>query len=429
MANKLVAGILVLLVLLTAGIGYYSFTLNGQVNRLNERIATFESEQSARVSAVSDNLAALSASTETSLASLQSGLADTRADVDAARTDLTARITGAESQLSGVSSQVTSLGKQVASDEATLSGLSGAIVDAADIYVKAVQATVRITNGEDTIGSGFIYDTAGHVVTAYHVVNGLSPILVMLYDGRVSKASVTGYCPFSDVAVLKLDINPAIDPIPLGNSGQISVGEPVIAIGSPGDGDNPLGLRDTLTSGIVSALNRYENVEGNYFANLVQFDTAVNFGNSGGPLIDSAGHVVGVVNARIDPTKGDGISWAIESNKVKRVADSILTSGSFAYPWFGVGLTDITPDLVTQKSLKTSNGTLITSVVNSTPGQAAGLKTGDIITSIDGVSIRDTADFTSYLGEFKTPGDVSSVQILRGSTTLTLSVTVGTRPS
>jgi S1-C subfamily serine protease len=423
--NRLITGVLVLLVIFIGAVGYYSFALNRQVDRLSERLASFEGEQTARVQAISDNISALQTKTESDLGALQGQAASARSDISTLKND----VASAGDKIGAVSSQVTALAKRVAGAEASVAGISNSIIDTTGVYQKAVRATVRITNGQATNGSGFIYDASGHVVTAYHVVSSLSPIYIMMYDGRISRASIQGYCPFSDVAVLKLDVNPSIDSLPLGDSGKIQVGQPVMAIGSPNFSDESLGLRDTLTSGIVSQVNRYVTVEIGTFANIIQIDTPINFGNSGGPLIDSQGKVVGVVDSRIDPKIGDGISYAISSNKVKRVVEAIISKGSFAYPWMGVNISDLTPEQVTQKSLATSNGALVVTVVSGGPSAAAGVQTGDVITSIDGVAARDIADFLSYLGEFKSPGDTAVLELIRGTSKLKVSVTVGLRPA
>jgi S1-C subfamily serine protease len=431
MSKRLLISILALLVVLAGGFGYYSFTLNRQVDRLSESVTAYQAEQTARIEAVSSEVGSLRAQTQNSVDSLNSQVSGARSDIASLNTGLSAaadRITGAEEKIGGVSAQVATLDERVAGTESSLTGLSKSVIDAGAVYQRAVRATVRITNGQSTAGSGFIYDAEGRVVTAYHVVNGLSPIYIMMYDGRVSRATVTGYCPFSDVAVLQLENNPSIEPLPLGDSSLINIGEPVIAIGSPGDSDEPLGLRDTLTSGVISQVNRFVNIEGNYIANLLQFDTAVNFGNSGCPLIDAKGQVVGVVNARIDPTLGDGIYWAIDSNKVKHVVEAIISQGSFAYPWIGVGVTDLTPQYATEKSLATTDGALVGSVFSSGPAQTAGILVGDIIISIDDLAARNIADLTSYLGEYKSPGDTAVIEVVRGADHLKISVIVGTRP-
>jgi S1-C subfamily serine protease len=433
MTNRWMIGLLVLLVVISGGAGYYSFTLNRQVDRLSERITVFEDEQKSRVEAVSSELGTLRTGTEREINSLDSQVAGARSDIKTLTTDLAAaadRIAGAEDIIGGVSSQVATLDERVAGAEASVSGLSASVIDAGALYEKAVRATVAISNGKLTAGSGFIYDTEGRVVTAYHVVSGLSPIYIIMYDGRVSRADIAGYSEVSDIAVLKLETNPAIEPLPLGDSGKIRVGEPVIAIGSPlADNDQPLGLMDTLTSGIISRVNCAEIYGTGYnVPNLLQLDAAINFGNSGGPLFDTAGRVIGVVVARVDPVKGDGIYWAVASNKVKRVVEAIITRGSFTYPWIGVGLTDLTPQYVTDKSLATSNGALVTSVYSGSPAQTAGLLAGDVIVSIDGVAAKNIADLTSYLGEFKSPGDKAVIEVIRGTGRLQITVTIGTRP-
>ena len=155
----------------------------------------------------------------------------------------------------------------------------------------------------------------------------------------------------------------------------------------------------------------------------------MNFGNSGGPLANAKGEIIGVVTARIDPARGDGIYYAVAGNKVKRVADAIISSGMFPYPWIGVGISDLTPNLVQQRGLATANGVLVGNVTTGGPAQTAGILTDDVIVVMDGVPMRDTGELTSYLGEHKSPGDVTVIQVTRGTEeNLTFSVTVGTRP-
>jgi S1-C subfamily serine protease len=191
----------------------------------------------------------------------------------------------------------------------------------------------------------------------------------------------------------------------------------VVAIG------NPFGLRDTLTVGIVSYVNRVSEV-----ANLIQFDAAVNPGNSGGPLANSSGEIVGVVTARIPPDEGDGICYAISSNKAKRVAAALIEYGFFDYPWLGVSTADLTPQIVQDRALETANGALVGEVLHGSPAEAAGIKADDIIVAMDGVPFKDMAELISYLGEFKSPGDTATIGIIRGTTELELSMVIGTRP-
>jgi len=411
MAQKVIMGILVVLLVLMGGMGYYFYTLDQHIDQLGERLTAFEAEQASRIDAISGELGNLRTETQNTLSSLEAGLAAAKARIDSQ-----------ESEISGVSSSVESLNERVTSAE---SDISGSVINAGNIYEKVSRATVRITDGQDVVGSGFFFDNEGHVVTAQHVISALTQIYVITDDGRVSKATTIGSCQYSDVAVLKLENSPSIESPPLADSSKVRIGEPVIAIGSP------FNLRDTLTGGIISQVNQYANygtdTENRRVANLLQFDAAVNPGNSGGPLVNSSGEVVGIVVARINANEGDGIYWAIASNKVKRVAEAIITSGSFAYPWVGVGIIDLTPQTVQEKSLETINGALVADVFSDGPANAAGIQSGDIIVAIDGVSVRDIADLTSYLGEYKSPGDTTELSILRGTTKIEISVTVGTR--
>ncbi|MBA7671794.1 Serine protease Do-like HtrA [subsurface metagenome] len=299
------------------------------------------------------------------------------------------------------------------------------MIDASEVYQRVSQATVRISNGERTIGSGFIFDNEAHVLTASHVVEDLSQIYVVLPDGRISTATSTGSCLFSDVAVLTLEDELIVEPIMLADSASVRIGEPVAAIG------NPLDLTETLTTGIVSQTNRYAEIDYDsqtrWVTNLIQFDAAVNAGNSGCPLVNAEGEVIGVVIARIEPDEGDGIYYAVSSNKVKRVAASLIAQGSFDYPWLGVVITDLTPQIVQTKALETANGVLVTEIAANSPAEAAGIEAEDIIVAIDGVTIRDVATLTSYLGEHKSPGETATITLIRDTTELELSLEIGKR--
>ena len=411
MANKVIIGILVVLLVLMGGMGYYSYTLGQQIDQLGERLTFFQADQASQIISLSKALGILGVKTQETFSSLEAQLAAAKARIDSQ-----------ESEISGVSSSVESLNERVTITE---SDISGSVINAGNIYEKVSRATVRITDGQIVVGSGFFFDNEGHIVTAQHVISALTQIYVIMDDGRVSIATTAGSCQYSDVAVLKLENIPSIEFPPLADSSKVRIGEPVIALGSP------LNLRDTLTGGIISQVNRYANygtdTENRWVANLLQFDAAVNPGNSGGPLVNSRGEVVGIVVARINANQGDGIYYAVSSNKVKRVAAAIIASGSFAYPWIGVGISDLTPQMVQEKSLETINGVLVSDVFSDGPAIAAGVQSGDIIVAIDGAVARDVADLTSYLGEYKSPGDTTVLDILRGTTKIEISVTVGTR--
>ena len=415
MANKVIIGILVLLVILIGGTGYYSYTLSQQIDELGQQLTTFETEQTARVDTVGDELITLRTETLSSLGTLEDGIGETRDEINTLEGEIGVtqnRITGLEDEIGGVASKVDTLQDGLTG---AVAGFSRSVIDASNVYERVIRAIVRISDAQKTTyGSGFIFDTEAHVLTNHHVVEAISPIYVTLYDGRVIKATNIGSCPLSDIAVLKLEDNPDIEPPPLADSSQVRIGEPVAAIG------DPFGLRDNLTTGIISQVNRVSGT-----ANLLQFDAAVNPGNSGGPLFNSNGEIIGVVTSRISPILGDGIYWAVSSNKAKRVATALIEYGSFDYPWVGVTVINLTPQTVEDRALETANGTLVTEIDDGGPAQAAGIEVDDIIVSIDGVPIRDSDDLTAYLGEFISPGDIVTIGIIRGTTRLELSIEVG----
>ncbi|MFC2042218.1 S1C family serine protease [Chloroflexota bacterium] len=301
------------------------------------------------------------------------------------------------------------------------------MMDANKVYEKVSAATVRISNGEGTVGSGFLFDTGAHVATAYHVIENLDKIYVVFPDGRVSIVTNRARSPDSDVAILTITDKPDIIPPPLADSSKVRIGEPVVAIG------NPLGTTETLTAGVVSQTDRFAEISSDsrtrWIPNLIQFDAPANFGNSGCALFNSAGEVIGMVIARVNPGEGDGIYYAVSANKLKRVAASLIAQGSFNYPWLGVNVTDLTPKIVQNRGLETANGALVGGVTAGSPAQAAGIKADDIITDIDDFSIRNTSDLTSYLGEYKSADEEATLKIIRGTNSLEISLKIGKKPS
>ena len=425
MANKIIIGILAVLVILMAGSGYYSYTLTQQIDSLNNRLTISEMEQTARIDAVNDELTTFRAETLSSINALQGKITDTLSEIHTLKEELKEEIGATQNHVASLEDKIDGVTSQVGILEDRITELSSSVIDASKVYQRVSQATVRISNGQNTIGSGFVLDTEAHVVTAYHVVENLTQIYAILHDGRIYKATVIGFCPYSDIAVLKLEGNPAIEPPPLADSSLVRIGESVVALGSP------LDLRDTLTAGIISQVNRYAEIQSDtqsrWVANLIQFDAAVNPGNSGCPLANADGEVIGVVIARINADQGDGISWAVSSNKAKRVATALIAHGSFDYPWIGVVVTNLTPQLVQERALKTANGVLVAGISATSPAEAAGIKADDIIVSIDDILVKDSADVTSYLGEFKSPGDLVTISLIRDDTQLELSFEIGKR--
>jgi putative serine protease PepD len=269
--------------------------------------------------------------------------------------------------------------------------------------------------GQQAQGSGFFYDSAGHVVTNYHVVQGATSLTVTLADGSTYDAGVVGTDPSSDLAVIKVDApSDKLQPLSLGDSGEVAVGDGVIAIGSP------YGLEETVTSGIVSALGRtIESTNGYSIPGTIQTDAAINHGNSGGPLFNLGGRVIGV-NSQIESESGGntGVGFAIPSNTVRSVADQIIAGGKVEHAYLGVSL-EATTD---------GGGARIGSVTDGSPAGKAGLQAGDVVTALDGETIK-TADDLSAAVTAKSPGDDVTVTYTRDGAAHTARVTLGTRPS
>jgi putative serine protease PepD len=301
--------------------------------------------------------------------------------------------------------QVTVADSQPAS---TSSGLS-----VQSIYRLANKGIVEVATPQGQ-GSGFVYDAEGHVITNQHVVSGASSVSVKLWNGRSYGAQVVGTDASTDLAVLKIEA-PASElfPLALGDSSKLVVGDSVVAIGSP------FGLEETVTSGIVSALHR-EMQSPNGFAidDSIQTDAAINHGNSGGPLINSQGKVVGVTS-QIESDSGgsDGVGFAIPSNTVRSIAAQIISSGKAEHAFLGVFLRD-----------SATGGAAIQSVRSGTPAAKAGLRSGDLIVKVDGKTISSASQLRGAINSHQ-PGDRITVTYKRGGASHIASVTLGTRPS
>jgi S1-C subfamily serine protease len=300
-------------------------------------------------------------------------------------------------------------------------------INASKLYQQASPSIVRISNGEVT-GSGFVFDAAGHILTNEHVIEGDKPIYIITADGRALAATIIGSDKYSDIAVLRPTLYmPALNPpaLTLVDSNTVKAGDPVIVIG------NPPNLPWSLTSGIISHTGRTVEIQytsgSRAVANIIQFDAAINFGDSGGPLLNAKGEVIGMVVARIDPQQGDGVYYAVSSNKLKRVASSLIERGSFDYPWLGVELTDLTPLTVATRNLATINGVLVKMVLPAEPAATAGVRADDIITAINGTEVKDTADLTCYLGEYTSYGDEVTLALIRDGRPIELTLTAGKR--
>jgi len=427
MANKVIIGILVFLVILSGGLGYHSYTLSQQIYSLSQRLQSFQIEQTAQIGTLSGELTTLREETLASTGSLKVKIDETLTEIDTLEDGLggaMAKIDTLEEGLGGTMAKIDTLEDDL---RGVATNLSQSVFDASKVYQRASQVTVRISDGSGIIGSGFILDAEAHVVTAYHVVNNLPNIYAVLPDGRVFQANNIGSSLQSDIAVLTLDDELTIKPPDLADSAKVEIGEPVAVIG------NPFSLTETLTTGIVSQTNRFVEIrydsQTRWVANLIQVDAAANPGNSGCPMFNSDGEVIGMIIARVDPDKGDGIYYAVSSNKLKRVTASLIDHGSFDYPWIGISVTNLTPQETQTRGLETANGALVTTVLANSPALSAGIRDDDIITAIDGAAIKSVAELTSYLGEHKSPGDTASIKLIRGTSELLLSLKVANQPS
>ena len=339
--------------------------------------------------------------------------------------------------------QVTVAGTQPAAATSPLS-----VTGVYDLASKGVvEITVTATSSgypfggaqtQEAQGSGFIYDAAGHIVTNEHVVDGADAISVTFWNGATYKAKPVGTDASTDLAVLKVSA-PALllQPLALGDSSKVEVGQGVVAIGSP------FGLEETVTAGIVSALHREMTAPNNFtIPDSIQTDAAINHGNSGGPLLDLTGKVIGV-NAQIESDSGDnaGVGFAIPSNTVKSIVSQLVSSGNVEHAYLGVGIATIPESAAAE--LGVPAGVELTDVRAGTPAADAGLRAstgsqvvlgqsyptgGDVITAIDGKPVASAAELGSVV-DAKRPGDPIELTYVRDGKTRTVTVKLTARPS
>jgi putative serine protease PepD len=322
-----------------------------------------------------------------------------------------------------------------------------------DIYEGAKNGVVQVTSTsvvsnsffgaqeQQAQGSGFVIDKDGHVVTNYHVVEGAKKVQVSFSDEEQMNATVVGTDPSTDIAVLEIQgaMSRSLTPLVLGDSHQVKVGDAVVAIG------NPFGLERTVTAGIVSALQRQiQAPNGFQIDEVIQTDAAINHGNSGGPLLNANGDVIGV-NAQIETESGGnvGIGFAIPIDTVKDVASQLIKEGKVEHAYLGVELATITSDLASNFRVPVDKGVLIQHVRDGSPAADAGLKGGttqvvlagqtywlggDVITKADGQAV-ETSDQLASVVTSKQPGDALDLEVHRGQETLNVTVELGRQPS
>ncbi|MEX2185155.1 MAG: trypsin-like peptidase domain-containing protein [Pirellulales bacterium] len=269
-------------------------------------------------------------------------------------------------------------------------------------------------------GSGVIVDPAGYIVTNFHVVHGATKIEVKLSDGSVFTAAKIGADPLFDLAVLKIDASRQLTAVPWGNSDDLVPGSLVWALGSP------FGLDHTVTFGIVSATERGA-VAGNPFQKFLQTDAAVNPGNSGGPLVNVKGELVGINTAIVGPSF-QGISFSLPSNKAREVYEELKANGTVARGWLGVRTAEVTPDVADSLALPDRSGVLIEAVFRDTPAAAGGLRPADVIVKWNGIPTPDPRTLIQLVAETDIGAKVD-VEVYRRGKLTTLSITVEQRPN
>ena len=289
------------------------------------------------------------------------------------------------------------------------------------------------------LGSGFVYDEQGHIITNYHVISDVSTVDVSLSNGDVFTAKVIGTDRLNDIAVLQLTddySNESLTPVLFADSSQIKIGDQVIAIG------NPFGLSNTMTTGIVSQTGRLlpnQNL-GFSISNIIQTDAAINPGNSGGPLLDSDGNLIGM-NTAIESKVGEftGVGFAIPSNTIKKIVPVLIKKGEYDHPWIGISGITLSPKLAEKLQLpKNFRGALINDVVDNGPAEKAGIKgalyksnreisNADIIISIDDTPVKRIDDIISYVSENKSVGDKVSFKVFRDGKVIDIDVILGKR--
>ena len=272
----------------------------------------------------------------------------------------------------------------------------------------------------NSLGSGVIVSHEGYVLTNNHVVEGADEIEVVLTDGRKAPAKIVGLDPETDLAVIKIDQD-KLPVIVLGQSELARVGDVVLAIG------NPFGVGQTVTMGIISALGR-NNLHINSFENFIQTDAAINFGNSGGALVDTRGNLIGINTAIYSQSGGSvGIGFAIPVSTAKTVMEAIIKDGHVVRGWIGVETQDITPELAQSFGLQRSSGAIIAGVVRNGPADKAGIVPGDILLAVDGKPVGDTTEMLNLIAQLP-PGGKAKMTVLRKNREAALDVVVGKRP-
>ena len=339
-----------------------------------------------------------------------------------------------------VQNQIDEINNLIATESETLSLM--------EIFEKAEPGVVRVNtirnqtaNETGGVGSGFVFDKKGHIITNAHVIEGSTKTVVTFLDGRSYNAEIIGVDEYTDIGVIKVNADlKLLNPLSLGDSSNLDVGEPIAAIG------NPFGLSGSMTSGIVSQMGRLlPSGSGYSIPDVIQTDAAINPGNSGGPLLNMRGNIVGI-NTAIQSTTGEvtGVGFAIPSQTVAKIVPTLINEGEYKHPWIGISGRDIDPDTANVLGLKDALGFLIITVVENSPAADAGLIGsdkiievdgkeysigGDVIVAVDGMYVRKIDDILVHLQRVKTVGDEMNLEILRDGRTTNVTIILQERPN
>lgn len=351
-----------------------------------------------------------------------------------------------------------------------VSNNSGQGQDLIELYDKVDQSVVQVTPststpGESRLGSGFVYDKQGHIITNYHVVAGddvNEEFEITFTDGSAYKAEIVGVDPFAEIAVLKTPLNDSqisdkLVPLPIGNFSEVDVGQRVAAVG------NPFGLSASITEGIVSGLERLlpalspqeppnlgqapivPETPGFSIPNIIQTDAAINPGNSGGPLLNMDGQVIGINTAIFSATGVySGVGFAIPSYLIQQVVPALISTGSYQHPYLGVSGIDVNTDIAEIMGLENTTGFLVIQVTSGSPAEKSGIRGGSVLTEIDGTEIelggdviigvddnpiRKIDDLLSYLEREKKVGENITLSIIRNGDVQQIDLTLVARPT
>lgn len=409
MINKIFIGLFVVLFTACGCFGYYTYQLNGQLNTLNNAQKAFEQDTANNfltvhndISELNTNLTTFQANTANKFTGIQNQITDLDSRFGAYKADTETRLGTLQTNIDDTNLKLDDLKES----------FSEVAMNVRALYENAVKGVCMVVTDTGQ-GSGFIFNAAGYVVTCNHVVDDASTILVKLHDGRVINATLVGGDMYADIAVLKLMDISNLTPLALADSGDLTGGEPVMVVG------NPLGIFETVNYGVVSQVDAMIGVIGFDWlvSNLIQIDAPINPGNSGGPAINKDGQVIGIT--AYSDTTYEGIHFAISSNRIKRIAQAIISSGLFldaTLPGLWIAQ-DLTPVRAFLMGLTTSFGVWI----QSTSG-TGDLQADDIIVGINGVSIKDEGGLFGYIGEFSSPGDTVTLMVIRNHVQITVAV-------